>query len=177
MSTQCPFCTIATSSPPTPPTTYLHTPNPDQQAHLILSTQHVLAFLDIMPLTRGHILVVPRTHYEKLSDLDGTVSREIGQWLPVLSRVLMRTLFGDGTDWNWNVVQNNGVGAAQQVPHAHFHIIPRPPLGQVPDRGRVSFVMFGRGQREELDEEEGEMLAGLLREELAREVGRIDSKL
>ncbi|PYH84441.1 HIT-like protein [Aspergillus uvarum CBS 121591] len=193
----CPFCTIAHTSPPLPPTTFLpqnsdpknashpatpattttspHSALDTRTAHLILSTPSLLAFLDIMPLTRGHLLLVTREHYEKLGDVGVGVSREIGQWLPVLSRVVMRTLFGkgagaDAADWHWNVVQNNGVRAAQQVPHVHFHVIPRPEYSSGSGVGRPSFVMFGRGQREELDEEEGEALARALRGELAREV-------
>ncbi|KAE8325852.1 HIT-like domain-containing protein [Aspergillus sergii] len=194
----CPFCNIASTYPPIYPTTFTpenncpNSPNtkkpytspislPDSSdptqptAHLILSTKHVLAFLDIMPLTRGHVLVIPRTHYEKLGDVDIKVSRELGQWLPILSRVVMRTIFSedDSSDWNWNVVQNNGIRAAQQVPHAHFHIIPRPSSNPAANAARASFVMFGRGQREELDDDEGEELAGLLRGELAREVLRV----
>ncbi|KAE8133011.1 HIT-like domain-containing protein [Aspergillus pseudotamarii] len=194
----CPFCNIASTYPPIPPTAFTPentrpnlqdtnksytspVPLPDSSdpaqptAHLILSTKHVLAFLDIMPLTRGHVLVIPRTHYEKIGDVDVQVSRELGQWLPILSRVVMRTISGedDRSDWNWNVVQNNGIRAAQQVPHAHFHIIPRPSSNPASNAARASFVMFGRGQREELDDDEGEELAGLLRGELAREVRRI----
>ncbi|RAK74167.1 HIT-like protein [Aspergillus fijiensis CBS 313.89] len=188
-SSPCPFCTIAHTYPPLPPTTFLRQhhqdPNPKNvsnpamlTAHLILSTPSLLAFLDIMPLTRGHLLLVTREHYEKLGDVGVGVSREIGQWLPILSRVVMRTLFGAdaaAADWHWNVVQNNGVRAGQQVPHVHFHVIPRPDLGSASGAGaaRPSFVMFGRGQREELDEEEGEALARGLREELAREIVKV----
>ncbi|RAH45229.1 uncharacterized protein BO95DRAFT_443417 [Aspergillus brunneoviolaceus CBS 621.78] len=138
-SSPCPFCTIAHTYPPLPPTTFLRQhhqdPNPKNvsnpatlstpphsdldtttststsTAHLILSTPSLLAFLDIMPLTRGHLLLVTREHYEKLGDVGVGVSREIGQWLPILSRVVMRTLFGAdaaAADWHWNVVQNNG---------------------------------------------------------------------
>ncbi|KAH8428112.1 uncharacterized protein LDX57_005817 [Aspergillus melleus] len=134
-----------------------------------------------MPLTEGHILVVPREHHVKLADMGVRVSRAVGQWLPIISRVAMRTLFGEEAtsesgsswNWNWNVVQNNGITAAQLVPHVHFHVIPRPATNAPPSGGKVSFVMFGRGQRDELDDEEGEKLAGLLREELAKEVGRV----
>lgn len=66
-----------------------------------------------------------------------------------------------------------GIRAAQQVPHAHFHIIPRASSNPAANAARASFVMFGRGQREELDDDEGEELAGLLRGELASEVLRV----
>ena len=52
----------------------------------------------------------------------------------------------------------------------HFHIIPRPAL--TTEMRNKSFTMFGRGQRSELDDEEAAILAGNLREELGREVGR-----
>lgn len=68
-----------------------------------------------------------------------------------------------------------GVRAAQVVPHVHFHIVPRPPLDQPAsaNKNKTSYIMFGKGQRDELDEEEGEVLAGEIRGELAREVRRV----
>ncbi|KAL1998404.1 hypothetical protein VTN02DRAFT_6233 [Thermoascus thermophilus] len=204
-SQSCPFCAIASAYPPIPPSkASSSTPTPAHaHAHLILSTPHVLAFLDTMPLTRGHVLVVTRRHWEHLGRVGVRVGMELGKWLPVISRVVMRVVLGRGDEgdhdsdaqgqgpaqmkWNWNVVQNNGPLAAQVVPHLHFHIIPRPPLsssstgsntgtgtrtGTGANAGR-SWVMFGRGQREELDEEEGEVLARAMREELAREVRRV----
>jgi diadenosine tetraphosphate (Ap4A) HIT family hydrolase len=44
---------------------------------MILSTDHVLAFLDIMPLTRGHVLVAPRRHYEMLGDMGVEAGQEV----------------------------------------------------------------------------------------------------
>jgi diadenosine tetraphosphate (Ap4A) HIT family hydrolase len=58
------------------------------------------------------------------------------------------------------------------VPHVHFHIIPRPAL--TPELRNKSFTMFGRGQRSELDDEEAVVLAAKLREELARELERVE---
>jgi len=65
-------------------------------------------------------------------------------------------------------VQNNGIRAAQVVPHVHFHIIPRP--SHVPELKARSWTMFGRGQREDLDDEEAASLAESIREALRREV-------
>jgi len=66
-----------------------------------------MAFLDIMPMTAGHVLVIPRTHREKLGDLRGREGASLGQWLPIVSRAVMRALGRAGGDWN--VVQNNGI--------------------------------------------------------------------
>lgn len=66
-----------------------------------------------------------------------------------------------------------GERAAQVVPHVHFHIIPRPATGA---NQRTSFAMFGRGQREELDDDEAEVLAREIRLELVDEVKRIQEE-
>lgn len=85
----CPFCNIADTNPPIP------LDNPENKtihaesesvssstAHMILSTDHVMAFLDIMPLTRGHVLVAPRKHYSMLGDLGVTAGQEVCLFLP-----------------------------------------------------------------------------------------------
>ena len=172
-SSQCPFCTIAKAYPPTEaqipndPNAELISPN----CHLILSTKSVLAFLDIMPITQGHVLVIPRTHRTKLGDLQGDEGAALGMWLPAISRATMRAL-GNG-DGDWNVVQNNGATAAQVVPHVHYHIIPR--NGQVPEIKARSWTMFGRGQRDELDDEDGVKIAALIRKELAADVKALEN--
>jgi len=63
-----------------------------------------------------------------------------------------------------------GAKAAQVVPHVHFHIIPR--VGDVPEVKARSWTVFGKGQREELGEEEAGVLVGRMREALGREVER-----
>jgi len=122
-----------------------------------------MAFLDIMPLAPGHILVTTRKHHQKLSDVSEEEAAELGVWVRRISRVLMKIT---GVE-DWNVVQNNGAAAAQVVPHVHFHIIPRPAL--TPKLRNRSFTMFGRGQRSELDDDEAADMAGKLRVALGRE--------
>ncbi|KAJ5899134.1 hypothetical protein N7495_003878 [Penicillium taxi] len=174
-SPECPFCNIANTNPPVnlkglEPIESNSFEPAKNTAHLILSTDHVLAFLDIMPLTRGHVLVISRKHYEMLGDMGVEAGQEIGKWLPVLSRVMTKTVFGDDSDRHWNVLQNNGARAAQVVPHVHFHLIPRP---KTDDAHKSSFVMFGRGQRQDLDDDEAEVLVRAMRVELVKEISRI----
>lgn len=87
-SPTCPFCAIATAHPPLPPSSALQTvsqqqdnsyPGDSQKSHafLVLSTKYVLAFLDIMPLSKGHILVVTREHYEKVGELGVRIGEEV----------------------------------------------------------------------------------------------------
>lgn len=167
----CPFCGIAATYPPydpsdpPPPTSPIIDPDatsPDPATFVVLSTPRLIAFLDIMPLSTGHVLLCPRAHRPKLTDATPAEAAEAGRFLRVLSAAVARaTGVGD-----WNVVQNNGAAAAQVVPHMHFHVIPRPELR---DRGRERFTatMFGRGQREDLDEEEAASLAGEIRAAVA----------
>ncbi|TID21646.1 Hit family protein 1 [Venturia nashicola] len=179
----CPFCTIANAYPSAATTSAPSTTQTVKQLQsavpmrseitkvspscfLVLSAPSVMAFLDILPMTRGHLLVTVRGHREKVHDMGGGEAGEVGFWLPVLAKVVSKVT---GTT-DYNLVQNNGVRAAQVVPHVHFHVIPRP--GNVPELKNKSWTMFGRGQREELDDDEGEKLAGELRDELRQELER-----
>ncbi|KAF2401501.1 HIT-like protein [Trichodelitschia bisporula] len=142
----------------------------DPECFLVLSGHNVVAFLDIMPMTRGHLLVCTRAHRPKLTDITSREGRDIGFWLPILARAVTKvTNVSD-----YNIVQNNGERAAQVVPHVHFHIIPRPetaaPLSH-------SWRMFGRGQREDMDEAEGVGLARELREQVRRELRAVERSL
>ncbi|KAI6351397.1 hypothetical protein MCOR25_009957 [Pyricularia grisea] len=164
----CPFCNISNQyqpyDPQAPPPASSESISPartrsDPDTFVLLSTPLLVAFLDIMPLSRGHVLLCPRAHRRKLTAVTAAESRELGFFVRVLSEAVMRaTGVGD-----WNVVQNNGAAAAQVVPHMHFHIIPRP---EIREQGRWSdrFTMFGRGQRSDLDEDEAVELAARIRE-------------
>lgn len=80
-----------------------------------------MAFLDITPLSEGHLLVIPKDHYLTLSELPDEVCGQIGSALPTLGRALIQVTGADG----FNLLQNNGPVAGQVVPHVHFHLIPR----------------------------------------------------
>jgi histidine triad (HIT) family protein len=80
-----------------------------------------IAILDINPVNKGHLLVLPKRHSENIFDLD---EPEISRVLPVikyLSKVLMDALKAEGV----NIIQNNCKAAGQIIFHSHFHIIPR----------------------------------------------------
>ncbi len=82
----------------------------------------VLAFLDINPLSEGHVLVVPKEPAETLDRLTDESAAALGRVLPRLCRaVIAATGVKD-----YNVLENNGQSAHQAIPHVHFHIIPKP---------------------------------------------------
>ena len=90
--------------------------------HKLYEDDHVLAFLDIFPLSRGHCLVIPKEPAETLDRLSDEAAAAIGRVLPRLARAVMAAT---GTR-DYNVLQNNGAPAHQAVMHVHFHIIPKP---------------------------------------------------
>lgn len=90
--------------------------------HKIYEDAHVLAFLDINPLSRGHTLVIPKEPAETLDKLSDEAAAAIGRVLPRLCRAIVQV---SGTS-AYNLLQNNGARAHQAVMHVHFHIIPKP---------------------------------------------------
>ena len=88
----------------------------------VYEDQKVLAFLDINPLSAGHVLVVPKEPAETLDRLSDESAAAVGRVLPRLCRAVVAAT---GVK-EYNVLENNGQGAHQAVAHVHFHIIPKP---------------------------------------------------
>ncbi|KAK9238674.1 HIT-like domain-containing protein [Lipomyces kononenkoae] len=175
----CAFCTIASSVPTFDPTTSESLGSSAYPAgfdlhNVILSTQSYLALLDIQPLVSAacHILLIPRMHYERISDFPTSstttaaaaadVNHDLGELLALLGRAL-RHSFRDVTDFN--IVQNNGPAAGQIVSHVHFHIIARPTPDSITTtadsrqsssklaspRLQYASLIYGKGARSDLD--------------------------
>jgi histidine triad (HIT) family protein len=81
----------------------------------------VFAFLDIGPLAEGHLLVIPKEHYERLDEMPADGVPALMRPLPRLARAVMQATGADA----YNVLTNTGRAASQEVPHMHVHIIPR----------------------------------------------------
>ena len=89
--------------------------------HRVYEDEYVLAFLDVGPLSLGHVLVIPKERVAFLHELSDDAAAAIGRVLPRITRAVM-----DVTGCaDYNVLQNNGAGANQAVFHVHFHIIPK----------------------------------------------------
>ncbi len=91
-------------------------------AHKVYEDDHVLAFLDVRPVSEGHTLVIPKEPAETLDQLSDDASAAIGRVLPRLCRAIVAAT---GCR-EYNILQNNGRTAHQAVFHVHFHIIPKP---------------------------------------------------
>ncbi|MGO9741714.1 MAG: HIT family protein [Roseiarcus sp.] len=80
-----------------------------------------LAFMDIMPRTKGHCLVVPKVPARNLLDVP---AEALARFMPSVQRLALaakRGLSADGV----SVMQFNDEAGGQQVFHLHFHVMPR----------------------------------------------------
>ncbi len=89
--------------------------------HRVYEDEHVLAFLDVGPLSTGHTLIIPRERRAHLHELSDDAAAAIGRVLPRICRAVLKATGATA----YNVLQNNGAEAHQAVMHVHFHVIPK----------------------------------------------------
>ena len=81
----------------------------------------VIGILDINPLSRGHVLVIPKEPAETMDALSDEAAAALGRVLPRVARAVMKSTGATA----YNVLQNNGSAAGQEVMHVHVHVIPK----------------------------------------------------
>ena len=103
---ECTFCRIVDGKIP---------------ASMVYEDSKVISFLDIMPASKGHCLVVPKRHAQNLIEL---TDEDLVAAIKAAKKVAraLSLAFGNGS---FNLVMNNGKEAGQLVNHAHIHLIPR----------------------------------------------------
>lgn len=106
MSDDCIFCSIVDGEIP---------------ARIVHETDDVVAFLDANPLAPGHTLVIPKTHAERVGDLDPDLAGAVFDAVAAIAPGVEAAVDADGA----NVGINDGEAAGQEVPHVHVHIVPR----------------------------------------------------
>jgi len=126
----CIFCNIAKKTIP---------------SRIITETNNSIAFLDTFPLSRGHTLVIPKLHYEKVQDMSDADNTDLFDTVRmVVSKV-------DKLTGATLIAIHNGKDSGQEIPHVHVHLIPR----QSSDQAGSVHRMFSDGPNlsdEELDE-------------------------
>jgi histidine triad (HIT) family protein len=90
-------------------------------ATFVHTDDRTMAFMDINPSARGHVLVVPRTHSTDLHDID---PEDLVACMHTAKAVASRAVDGLGAD-GVNILQNTGQAAGQAVFHFHIHVLPR----------------------------------------------------
>ena len=100
----CIFCKIA---------------NKEIPSRIITETENSIAFLDAFPVSRGHTLVIPKHHYEKVQEMTDLANTDlfntVYQVISNVDRLTGATL----------VAVHNGKDSGQEIPHVHVHLIPR----------------------------------------------------
>lgn len=91
----------------------------DVPAHVVADEPEVMGFLDIRPLFPGHVLVVPKLHYETLVDLPTRLVEPVFAATRRMAAAVEGAMGADGTF----VALNNRI--SQSVPHLHVHVVPR----------------------------------------------------
>lgn len=93
----------------------------DSPAQIVDRTETTVAFLDINPVTDGHLLVIPVRHVQDIWEATGDELAAMATTLHRLARVVRDALKPDGV----NLLQCNGAAAFQSVFHLHSHLVPR----------------------------------------------------
>jgi histidine triad (HIT) family protein len=100
----CIFCKITSGEIPT---------------KIITETRNSIAFLDAFPLAKGHTLVIPKIHHEKIQDL---TSEENSDLFSTVHKIISKV---DTLTGSTLVAIHNGKDAGQEIPHVHVHLVPR----------------------------------------------------
>ena len=85
----------------------------------IYEDEEVLVIMDVNPRSNGHLLVLPKKHYQDIFDIDNNTINHIFKISKEMCTLLKEKLNCDGV----TIEQNNGI--AQEVKHFHIHIIPK----------------------------------------------------
>jgi diadenosine tetraphosphate (Ap4A) HIT family hydrolase len=93
----------------------------------VYEDKHVLAFKDIEPKRAVHVLVIPKGHYEDISDFSENASdEEIIAYTRAIKKVADKLGVVEG---GYRLIANTGEHGHQEVPHLHFHIVGGEPAG------------------------------------------------
>lgn len=119
-------------------------------AKKLYETRNSLAFLDAFPLAKGHTLVIPKNHYDKVQNMSESDSGDLFETVRVLTGRL------ESISPSSLIAIHNGKESGQEIPHVHVHIIPR----NFSDGAGPVHGMFAK--RPSLDEDEFEKIAKII---------------
>ncbi|NND87515.1 MAG: HIT domain-containing protein [Nitrosopumilus sp.] len=88
-------------------------------AKILSKTSQSISFLDAFPLAKGHVLVIPKNHHQKIQDMS---SDENADLFSLVHKIISRV---DSLTGSTLLAVHNGKDAGQEVPHVHVHLVPR----------------------------------------------------
>ena len=99
----------------------------------IYENDHVLAFKDINPQAKIHVLVIPKGAYINMDDFSQNAKNDeiiaLIRALGEVTKIIGLSSYSEGKGYRY--IGNNGSDGGQEVPHLHFHIIGGEPLGRM----------------------------------------------
>ena len=101
---ECIFCKIISKEIPT---------------KILYEDEDTISFLDAFPVAKGHTLVIPKEHHEKIQDLPSPVNQKL---FSTVHKMIEKV---DSLQGSTLVAVHNGKQSGQEVPHVHVHLIPR----------------------------------------------------
>ncbi len=102
----CIFCKIVAGSIP---------------CYTVYEDDKVMAFFDILPISHGHTILVPKKHFAYIEDLDDDDMTAMALTIKKIGKAMIDGMGVKG----YSVFLDNKSAANQHVPHCHFHIVPR----------------------------------------------------
>ncbi len=87
----------------------------------ILESENFVGILDISPVSKGHALIISKEHYTTVLDMPNELGNELIELVKKRGKEWVSQKEGNG----FNLVQSNFESAQQEVPHLHFHLVPR----------------------------------------------------
>ena len=88
-------------------------------AKILNETSNSISFLDAFPLAKGHVLVIPKKHHQKIQDMSEKENTDL------FSLVRLMVSKVDSISGATLIAVHNGKDAGQEVPHVHVHLVPR----------------------------------------------------
>ena len=92
-------------------------------AQIVYEDEKVLALTPLKRVSKGHILLIPKEHFESIFDIDEEVLAYLSKIMKKLSHDLIKKYDATGI----NLLNANGKDAQQSIFHFHFHLVPRYP--------------------------------------------------
>ena len=92
-----------------------------EKDRVLFETRKWIAMYDKYPVSKGHVLLIPKKHYETFFDLPEQLTNSIQYWIKHIKNILDDKYHPSG----YNIGVNCGKSAGQTVMHCHIHIIPR----------------------------------------------------
>lgn len=90
-------------------------------ARILIQNERAVALLDAFPLAVGHTLIIPKSHYVKVQDMDEGDSMAVFELTCKITRAVEIASQANAS----TIAVHNGREAGQEVPHVHVHIVPR----------------------------------------------------